>query len=62
MDTGEQEKQYQLPPFYMDSKEQLALHLQTMKLHDLKILIREVGVDEITWEAINKDAKEFYSG
>ena len=55
-------KRYQLPPFFMESKEQLALHLQTMKLHDLKILIREVGVDEITWEAINKDAKEFYSG
>lgn len=56
------EKRYQLPPFYMDSKEELALHLQTMKLHDLMFCIREVGVDEITWEAINKEAKEFYSG
>ena len=58
MDTGEQEKQYQLPPFYMDSKEQLALHLQTMKLHDLIFCIREVGLDEVTWEAIQKEAKE----
>ena len=52
------EKQYRLPPFYMDSKEQLALHLQTMKLHDLMIVIREVGVDELTWEAIQRDLRE----
>lgn len=56
------EKRYQLPPFYMESKEELALHLQTMKLHELMFCIREVGVDEITWEAINKEAEEFYSG
>ena len=42
----------------MDSKEQLALHLQTMKLHDLIFCIREVGVDEVTWEAIQKEEKE----
>jgi len=54
----EDEKEYRLLPFYMDSKEQLALHLQTMKLHDLMICIREVGVDEMTWEAIQREAKE----
>ena len=62
IELEEEEKEYQLPPFYMESKEQLALHLQTMKLHDLEILIREVGVDALGWEAINKDLKEFYSG
>lgn len=54
------EKEYQFPTFYFDNKENLALHLQTMKLHDLMFLIREVGVDEVTWEAIQKDAREFY--
>lgn len=54
----EDEKEYRLLPFYAESKEQLALHLQTMKLHDLMICIREVGVDEMTWEAINKEARE----
>ena len=29
-----------------------------MKLHDLIFCIREVGVDEVTWEAIQKEAKE----
>ena len=52
------EKEYRLLPFYWDSKEGLALHLQSMKLYDLMLCIREVGVDELTWEAIQKEAKE----
>ncbi len=62
IEVEEEEKEYQLPTFHFDNKENLALHLQSMKLYDLMFLIREVGVDEITWEAINKEAKEFYSG
>ena len=54
----EQEKEYKLLPFNAESKEQLALHLQSMKLHDLIFCIREVGVDEMTWDAINKEAEE----
>ena len=52
------EKEFRLLPFYSESKEQLALYLQSMKLHDLMICIREVGVDELTWEAIQKEARE----
>ena len=52
------EKEYRLLPFYAESKEELALYLQNMKLHDLMICIREVGVDEMTWEAINKQTEE----
>lgn len=52
------EKEFRLLPFYSESKEQLALYLQSMKLHDLMICIREVGVDELTWEAIQKEAEE----
>jgi hypothetical protein len=50
IEVVEEEKEYQLLPFSWDSKENLALHLQTMKLHDLISCIREVGVDEMTWE------------
>ena len=45
----EDKQKFQLLPFYSDSKENLALHLQTIKLHDLMFSIREVGVDKMTW-------------
>ena len=56
LEVVEKEKEYQLLPFYSESKEQLALHLQSMKLHDLMICIREVGVDEMTWETEGENA------
>ena len=60
IEEEEEEKQYQLLPFYFDSKENLAMHLQMMKLHDLMFCIREVGVDEMTWEAAQKEADDWY--
>ena len=60
IEVEEEEKQYQLLPFYFDSKENLAMHLQMMKLHDLMFCIREVGVDEMTWEAAQKEADDWY--
>lgn len=56
----EQQKEYKLLSFYSESKEQLALHLQTMKLQNLMFCIREVGVDEMTWEAVQKEADDWY--
>lgn len=59
-EVEDETKKFQLLPFYSDSKENLALHLQTIKLHDLMFSIREVGVDEMTWEAAQKEADDWY--